>query len=217
MTGPRTITPGYRHFAREGWDEGGQYAATVRAATGLDLMPRGDALARYVTQRLTTVMTARSIATAVGYTVTRCADLLASGRNAPLGRRLLDRDAIDQLFHSPILPPPPPEPLNPRTSRPAPSGDEILWEVEDAHLRGDTLADVAAMFGVDQATLRRWVRRGGIIAQVETYYPRRVAGVASAVPTRRRCNQGHVMVVTPGGRPRCRECKRASEKRRRVA
>jgi hypothetical protein len=213
MTGPRNTVAREVGFGLDAAD-----ADEARArAFGLQLMPRGRDLAEYVARQMPTVTTAATIARTVGYTVTRCAQMLAHAGHAPLARRLLDRDAVDAAFAA-YEPMPDPEPaLEPRTNRPAPTGDEILWELEDAHLRGDTFADVAEMFGVGQPALRRWVRRRGIVAQVEAYYPRRVAGVASAVLTTRRCSRGHNMVATPGQRARCRECKRASEKRRRRA
>lgn len=193
---------------------------TAEVGTGARLMPHGQALVAWVASRLDTTDTASEIAKAIGYRLDRCAHLLAEAGHAPLGRTLLERHRWDQpAAWTPPTPVPAPEPddYTPTTNRPKLTADELLWEIEDAYQHDLGFGDVADMFGVDQATLRRWVRRRGIVAQVEVYYPRRVSGVASAVATKRRCIRGHVMYATPGQRARCRECKRAGEKRRRAA
>lgn len=108
-----------------------------------------------------------------------------------------------------------PEPMG--TSRPKPTADELLWEIEDAHARDLQLEDVAAMFGVDIPTIRRWARRRHIAAEVERFYPRRVSGLPTAKATRRKCMRGHVMYQTPGQRARCRECRNANARQRAAA
>ncbi len=71
-------------------------ALQIRIQSGLDLLPRGKALAEHVAAQMAgTDLTAEKIAALVGYRVDRCARRLAEAGHAPLARMLLERHYRD--------------------------------------------------------------------------------------------------------------------------
>jgi len=181
---------------------------------------RGAQLAQHVTRGLAGTQSAARVAATAGYRVDRCAVRLAECGRAPLGRELLERDHADRARRYVVLsiertrPKPSPKPEPKRTRRPAASADEILWELEDAACRGVAFADVAAMFGIAPASLRRRIERFRIVKAAREHFPRlgyQTAGrpPVAATPTGRTCRLGHPLYATPDGRKaRCRECNR---------
>jgi hypothetical protein len=136
---------------------------------------RGSELAAHVSAGLATTASAQQIARGAGYRVDRAAQLLAEAHAAPVGRALLARDWTDQHSGRVIVSierdPEPEEPVR-RTRRPAPSADEILWELEDAASREGVFDSVAQTLGVKPASLRRRINRLGIVAKARRHFPR---------------------------------------------
>jgi len=163
-------------IARDAYAAAERDQGRARAATGLDMMPHGHALAEHVARAMVGTQTAAQIVQVVGYQrVERCADLLAACGHAPLGRRLLERQQLDAARRDWIVvsidrDPPVPEPRP--VGRPAPTADEVLWELEDAALRGASFDDVADTFGVLPSSLRRRLERLHIADQARRHFPR---------------------------------------------
>jgi hypothetical protein len=93
MTRQRNL---WARLESEGTNNAEADARRVRAPSGLDMMPRGQALVDHVTAGMAAGMSADQIAKAVGYRVDRCAIRLAEAHAAPLGRALMGRHWNDQ-------------------------------------------------------------------------------------------------------------------------
>jgi len=137
---------------------------------------RGAELAAHVTRGLAGTQPAARIAATAGYVrLERCAVRLAESGHAPLGRDLLARAYAESLhhgFHVVSIDRSDPEPSPRPVGRPAPTADEVLWELEDAAFRGASFDDVAHTFGIRPASLRRRLERLKIANQARRHFPR---------------------------------------------
>ena len=200
----------YSEFATEGWSAAERQAIAVRTSTGCDLMPRGEALARYVLSAMMTRKTAGQIARAVGYTVDRCAQLLAQAHHAPLARRLLARAAFDEVIVRSPLPEPEPEiEIEHWAMRPTPTTPELLDELEDAAIKGSDWESVAHMFGIDPDSLVRRIERAGVTDKVRFWHPTFRRARRSMLKPSGLCPEGHP-VVRVGAVKVCRVCEVAA-------
>ena len=198
----------YSEFATEGWSAAERQAIAVRTSTGCDLMPRGEALARYVLSAMMTRKTAHQITKAVGYSVDRCAQLLASAHHAPLARRLLSRAAFDEVIIR--TPEPDPEPVAEHwVTRPTPTIPELLDELEDARERGADWETVAHMFAIDPDSLVRQIERAGVLDKVRFWHPTFRRARRSMLKPSGLCPEGHP-VVRVGAVKVCRVCEVAA-------
>ncbi len=202
------------HHARLAWEQADRQAQRVQEATGLDMIPRGQALVDYVAQQMQTAAPAYKIAQGIGYlTPDRVAANLARVGHAPLARALLARAAADEAYGKPATRKAPrPEPEQVWATRPSPAIAELLDELEDAAARGADWETVAHMYAIQPDTLVRRIQRADQFERVRSWHPtfRRTAS-----PKRMRgpvglCPQGHPIVIASDGARHCRPCEVAA-------
>lgn len=127
-------------------------------------MLRGQALAGYVAAQMRTTQTTEQIARSLGYSVHRCAGLIARSGHGPLARQMLARHESDQT--AAIVPPKPV-----RLIADGDIVDALVW-LGSQEMPWDAAAH---RIGWDPDALRSWTIRRGLQWRMAAWYPARFA------------------------------------------